>query len=176
MCPNTYNLSIWFYKNDYKKFSHIMCLNTNEMSICVNKWNEYKVYTFRFAENCSKYQLLHHLKWVWFESIYSWGRKLAVIDFLVITGLPLLWIRLAASCYCYVKKFKFLSIRYAAFMNLVSRFYSSKFLPINGLLLCNIRLVACYSDDYCELFFKIIVLSQNFPWLYYGKKHYKFYK
>ena len=33
---NTYNLSIWFYKKDYKNFSHTISLNTNESSICVN--------------------------------------------------------------------------------------------------------------------------------------------
>ena len=60
--PNTYNLSIWFYKKDYKTFSHTMCLNTNESSIYVNKWNKYKVYALRFAKNCSKYQWLHYLK------------------------------------------------------------------------------------------------------------------
>ena len=65
--PNIYNLLIWFYKNDYKTFSHTMYLNTNESSICVNKWNKYKVYALRFAEKCSKYQLLHHLKWIGFE-------------------------------------------------------------------------------------------------------------
>ena len=86
------------------------------------KWNEYKVYALRFAENCSKYQWLHHVEWVWFEPIYSWGSKLAVIDFLVITSLPLLWIQLAASCYRYVQKFEFLNICYATLLNPVSRF------------------------------------------------------
>ena len=121
------------------------------------KWI-HKVYAFRFAEKYSKYQWLHHIKWIRFEPFYSWRRKLAVIDFLVITGLSFLWIRLAASCYHYVKKFKFLHIRYAAFMNSVSHFYSREFLPIIGLPLSSIRLAACYS----ELFFKIIILPQNF--------------
>ena len=38
---NTYNLSIWFYKKKHKNYSHTMCLNTNQSSICVNNWNEY---------------------------------------------------------------------------------------------------------------------------------------
>ena len=143
MYPNTYNLSIWFYKKDYKNFSHTMCLNTNESPICVNKWNKYTTFILLdLQRKCSKYQWLHHLECVWFEPIYTWGRKLTVIDFLVITGLPLLWIWLATSCYRYVKKFEFLNIRYAAFMNPVSRFHSREFLPITGLPFCNIQLAA----------------------------------
>ena len=53
---NTYNLSIWFYKKNYKTFSHTMCLNTNESPICVNKWNGYaKFILFDLQRKCSKY-------------------------------------------------------------------------------------------------------------------------
>ena len=143
MYANTYNLSIWFYKKNYKNFSHTMCLNTNETPTYVSKWNEYTMFMLLdLQRNAQKYQWLHQSKWVWFEPIYSWGRKLVVISFLVITGLLLLWIWLATLCYHYVQNFEFLHTWYAAFMNLVSHFHSREFLPITGLLLCNIQLAA----------------------------------
>ena len=91
---------------------------------------------------------MHHLEWVWFEPIYSWGRKLAVIDFLVITGLPLLWIRLALHVTVMLKNLNFCT---------------------SGMLLSWIRLAAFLQ----WLFSKIIVLPQIFIKLYYSPKSHK---
>ena len=57
--------------------------------------------------------------------------------------------------------------------NLVSRLSSRNILPESGLPFVRIRLSACDSNCYNEIFSKFIVWPQNFIKLYYGPKRYE---